>query len=87
MAEQTGRAQVVTVSPVAAGLAWVYGRVVAATDGERESWEYLGSSASREEALERARRTAGGGEVRIDEDVPGSAALSGIAPTRPPADS
>ena len=82
MAEHGG---VVTVSPVAEGLAWVYGRVVEEPGGTRR-WEYLGSSASREDAVERARRTADGGRVHED-DLGGDAAHRGIAPTRPPADS
>lgn len=85
MAEQEARHQVVTVSPVADGLAWVYGRVVEEATGTRR-WEYLGSSASREDALERARRTADGGRVHEDDSAV-AAASDGIASTRPPADS
>lgn len=79
------RGGVVTVSPVADGLAWVYGRVVEESGGARR-WEYLGSSPSRDEALERARRTAEGGRVQED-DIAAEATARGIAPTRPPADS
>lgn len=75
----------VTVSPVADGLAWVYGRVVEEQGGTRR-WEYLGTSASRDDALERARRTADGGRVHED-DSAASGLDTGIAATRPPADS
>lgn len=95
MAKQSAKTTMITVTPVADGLAYVYGRVATDASGAR-GWEYLGSSVSREDALERARRTALGGEVHIDGAGSGGdrarVAVSdpsgeGIAPTRPPADS
>ena len=88
MPEQPVRPNTVTVSPVADGLAYVYGRVIVEEHGGAPRWEYLGSSASREDALERARRTADGGELWVDQTGGrGEAPGDGIAPTRPPADS
>lgn len=88
MSDESVNPHTVTVSPVAAGLAYVYGRVVRDDQGGATRWEYLGSSASREDALERARRTANGGPVWDDErDGRRPPRDEGIGTTRPPADS
>jgi hypothetical protein len=79
------RDAVMTVSPVAEGLAWVYGRILEDSDGTRR-WEYLGSSPSRDQAVEHARRTGNGARVQEDDSV-ATATSRGIASTRPPADS
>ena len=91
MPQQRISPDTVTVTPIGGGLAYVYGRVVARSEGAASSrWEYLGSSTSREEVMELARRTANGRDLWMDE--PGAATAEdstqdGIAPTRPPADS
>ncbi len=88
MPQQRVPPNTVTVTPIADGLAYVYGRVVGGRATGAPSWEYLGSSTSRDDVLEQARRAAHGGQVRVDE-LPSSMAdvQAGIAPTRPPADS
>src|SRR5262245_14283906 len=57
MTDHSLQPKTVTVTAVADGLAYVYGRVVADRGAGSSRWEYLGSTSSRDEALAAARRS------------------------------
>jgi hypothetical protein len=91
MASRAVQPNTVTITKVADGLAYVLGRVEQQEHQPGPRWVYLGSSASREDAVRRARQTAGDQPVWIDEEAgaqrPADSSSEGIGATRPPADS